>query len=304
MDNTTVVLRVLHPPFLRRFNQHLALVSSGSFGANSGFFVDVDGHLKPTRTSTFKADPDDPSKLSICQGISLVPTDHASNLWQLHFPDEYYNHVAALDAVRALNDPNLVPTSEDEAELADSVNNRFADNETYKKTIKKLKAKHPSIYPARLMNLPTVVELHKSFNTHKEYVKANDVGQILVVYGNVRHMNELEEGKFKPLKQFPGYWRDGVLSSSDVMKDIVGERYAKRAHDRRDFIPSIDECRRVEVRERSDVQFLIGLPTFSKQSISKVAYRLSLIAILLGRNDRHCQGCNQRHGRQEGKSGR
>jgi len=60
------------------------------------------------------------------------------------------------------------------------------------------------------------------------------------------------------------------------MKDIVGERYAKRAHDRRDFIPSIDECRRVEVRERSDVQFLIGLPTFSKQSISKVAYRLSL----------------------------
>ena len=91
-------------------------------------------------------------------------------------------------------------------------------------------------YPARLVNLPTVVEVHKTFppppgssgrgtggsssssssssagaasHYHKSYVKAADVGQMIIVYKDDASM-QCAEKKLHKSAQFPGYYPSGL----------------------------------------------------------------------------------------------
>jgi transcription initiation factor TFIID subunit 7 len=79
-------------------------------------------------------------------------------------------------------------------------------------------------YPARLVNLPCPVELHKTHD-HAAYYKCADVGQMLIVYEDEM---ALEEGaEEKPIDGFPSYYHSGL---TPPLRRVVERRYARREH--------------------------------------------------------------------------
>jgi transcription initiation factor TFIID subunit 7 len=78
-------------------------------------------------------------------------------------------------------------------------------------------------YPAKLVNLPCPVELHKTHD-HAAYYKSTDVAQMLIVYEDVMAMEEADE---KATEGFPSYHHSGLTSAT---KRIVERRFAAREH--------------------------------------------------------------------------
>jgi transcription initiation factor TFIID subunit 7 len=79
-------------------------------------------------------------------------------------------------------------------------------------------------YPARLVNLPCPVEIHKTHD-HAVYYKSADVAQMLIVYEDEM---ALEEGADeKPVDGFPSYYHSGL---TPPMRRVVERRYARREH--------------------------------------------------------------------------
>ena len=79
-------------------------------------------------------------------------------------------------------------------------------------------------YPARLVNLPCPVELHKTHD-HAAYYKCSDVAQMLIVYEDEM---ALEEGaEEKPIEGFPSYYHSGL---TPPMRRVVERRFARREH--------------------------------------------------------------------------
>ena len=78
-------------------------------------------------------------------------------------------------------------------------------------------------YPAKLVNLPCPVELHKTVD-HAQYYKCQDVAQMLIVYEDDYALEEAEE---KPLEGFPSYHPSGL---TPPMKRVVERRFAAREH--------------------------------------------------------------------------
>ena len=76
-------------------------------------------------------------------------------------------------------------------------------------------------YPARLVNLPCPVEIHKTLD-HAQYYKCQDVAQMLIVYEDEYAMEEAEE---KPLDGFPSYYHSGLTTP---LKRVVERRFAAR----------------------------------------------------------------------------
>ena len=78
-------------------------------------------------------------------------------------------------------------------------------------------------YPAKLVNLPCPVELHKTHD-HAAYFKCSDVAQMLIVYEDDMALEEAEE---KAIEGFPSYYHSGL---TPPMKRVVERRFAAREH--------------------------------------------------------------------------
>jgi len=80
-------------------------------------------------------------------------------------------------------------------------------------------------YPARLVNLPCPVELHKTHD-HVMYYKSTDVVQMLIVYEDSTALAEAEDDVPK-VEGFPSYYHSGL---TPPMRRVVERRFATREH--------------------------------------------------------------------------
>jgi transcription initiation factor TFIID subunit 7 len=78
-------------------------------------------------------------------------------------------------------------------------------------------------YPARLVNLPCPIELHKTHD-HAMYYKCVDVCQMLIVYEDDM---ALEEAEFVAVEGFPSYYHSGI---TPPLRKVVERRFAAREH--------------------------------------------------------------------------
>jgi len=78
-------------------------------------------------------------------------------------------------------------------------------------------------YPARLVNLPCPVELHKTHD-HAAYYKSVDIAQMLIVYEDDMALDEADE---KPVDGFPSYYHSGL---TPPLHRVVEKKYAAREH--------------------------------------------------------------------------
>ena len=83
-------------------------------------------------------------------------------------------------------------------------------------------------YPARLVNLPCPVEVHKTLD-HANYHKASDVGQMLIVYEDEYSMEEAENDKDYKVEGFPSYFHSGL---TPPMRRVVQRRFLSRFEER------------------------------------------------------------------------
>jgi len=80
-------------------------------------------------------------------------------------------------------------------------------------------------YPARLVNLPCPVELHKTHD-HAMYYKCVDIAQMLIVYEDSMALDEADG--IPKTEGYPSYYHSGL---TPPMKRIVERRFALREHD-------------------------------------------------------------------------
>lgn len=80
-------------------------------------------------------------------------------------------------------------------------------------------------YPARLVNMPCPVELHKTHD-HVMYYKCTDVAQMLIVYEDSTALAEAEDDVPKA-EGFPSYYHSGL---TPAMRRVVERRFAAREH--------------------------------------------------------------------------
>jgi transcription initiation factor TFIID subunit 7 len=78
-------------------------------------------------------------------------------------------------------------------------------------------------YPAKLVNLPCPVEVHKTHD-HAVYFKCADIAQMLIVYEDDMALEEADE---KPVEGFPTYYHSGLTPPT---KRVVERRFAAREH--------------------------------------------------------------------------
>ena len=78
-------------------------------------------------------------------------------------------------------------------------------------------------YPAKLVNLPCPIELHKTHD-HAVYYKSADVAQMLIVYEDDIALEEADE---KPVEGFPSYYHSGL---APPLKRVVERRFLAREH--------------------------------------------------------------------------
>lgn len=78
-------------------------------------------------------------------------------------------------------------------------------------------------YPAKLVNLPCPVEIHKTHD-HAAYYKCQDVAQMLIVYEDDMALEEAEE---KPIEGYPSYYPSGL---TPPMRRVVERRFGAREH--------------------------------------------------------------------------
>lgn len=77
-------------------------------------------------------------------------------------------------------------------------------------------------YPARLVNLPTLVETHKTFGG-STYYKCGDVSQLVVVYESEKERQE-DEDRHVEGDSWQTYHPDGL---SPPLRDVVTRRFSK-----------------------------------------------------------------------------
>lgn len=107
-------------------------------------------------------------------------------------------------------------------------------------------------YPARLVNLPCPVEVHKTVD-HAAYHKSADVGQMLLVYEDEYAMQEAEAEK--PVEGFPSYYHSGL---TPPMKRVVKRRFLSRMEERdvKPIPPKRGEVRDVEAEIKKLIEKL------------------------------------------------
>lgn len=107
-------------------------------------------------------------------------------------------------------------------------------------------------YPARLVNLPCPVEVHKTHD-HAYYYKSCDIAQLLVVYEDEMAMEEAENMPNYKSEDYPSYYHSGL---TPPMKRVVERRFEKREHKAipppRTEVSEIEEELRIMIDRISD----------------------------------------------------
>jgi len=83
-----------------------------------------------------------------------------------------------------------------------------------------------AVYPARLVNLPCPVELHKT-QDHAMYYKSVDIAQMLIIYEDMQALEEVESSPGYSNDDFPTYYHSGL---TPPMHRVVQRRFALREH--------------------------------------------------------------------------
>lgn len=83
-------------------------------------------------------------------------------------------------------------------------------------------------YPARLVNFPCPIEVHKTHD-HANYHKSADIGQMLIVYEDEYAMEEAENEKGYHVDGFPSYYHSGL---TPPMRRVVQRKYLSRFEER------------------------------------------------------------------------
>lgn len=79
-------------------------------------------------------------------------------------------------------------------------------------------------YPARLVNLPCPIEVHKTHD-HAMYYKSCDIAQMLIVYEDSMALDEADA--YPKTEGYPSYYHSGI---TPPMKRVVERRYSFREH--------------------------------------------------------------------------
>ncbi|VEU44716.1 unnamed protein product [Pseudo-nitzschia multistriata] len=79
-------------------------------------------------------------------------------------------------------------------------------------------------YPARLVNLPCPVELHKTHD-HAMYYKCCDIAQMLIVYEDSMALDDADA--YPKKTGYPSYYHSGITLP---MKQVVERRFGQRDH--------------------------------------------------------------------------
>eukprot|EP00536_Pseudo-nitzschia_multiseries_P002323 jgi/Psemu1/63601/estExt_Genemark1.C_300130 len=79
-------------------------------------------------------------------------------------------------------------------------------------------------YPARLVNLPCPVEVHKTHD-HAMYYKCCDIAQMLIVYEDSMALDEADA--YTKTEGYPSYYHSGI---TPPLKRVVERRFAFRDH--------------------------------------------------------------------------
>lgn len=95
-------------------------------------------------------------------------------------------------------------------------------------------------YPARLVNLPCPVEIHKTHD-HAMYYKSADIAQMLIVYEDVTALEEAESMPGYKHEAFPSYYHSGLTKP---MNRVVQRRFLQREH--ASVPPPMKEVKEVE----------------------------------------------------------
>eukprot|EP00557_Chaetoceros_sp_GSL56_P002868 CAMPEP_0176502706 /NCGR_PEP_ID=MMETSP0200_2-20121128/14914_1 /TAXON_ID=947934 /ORGANISM="Chaetoceros sp., Strain GSL56" /LENGTH=421 /DNA_ID=CAMNT_0017901831 /DNA_START=129 /DNA_END=1394 /DNA_ORIENTATION=- len=95
-------------------------------------------------------------------------------------------------------------------------------------------------YPARLVNLPCPVEIHKTHD-HAMYYKCADVAQMLIVYEDITALEEAESMPGYKHEAFPSYYHSGLTKP---MNRVVQRRFLQREHS--SVPPPVNEVMEVE----------------------------------------------------------
>jgi transcription initiation factor TFIID subunit 7 len=81
-------------------------------------------------------------------------------------------------------------------------------------------------YPARLVNLPCPIEIHKTYD-HAMYHKSCDIAQMLIVYEDTMALDEADTYSKSSPEGFPSYHHSGL---TPPMKRVVEKRFQKQEH--------------------------------------------------------------------------
>jgi transcription initiation factor TFIID subunit 7 len=79
-------------------------------------------------------------------------------------------------------------------------------------------------YPARLVNLPCPIEVHKTHD-HAMYYKSCDIAQMLIVYEDSMALDEADA--YPKTDGYPSYYHSGI---TPPMKRVVERRFSLREH--------------------------------------------------------------------------
>jgi transcription initiation factor TFIID subunit 7 len=93
-------------------------------------------------------------------------------------------------------------------------------------------------YPARLVNLPCPIEVHKTHD-HAMYYKSCDIAQMLIIYEDSMALDEADA--YPKTDGYPSYYHSGI---TPPLKRVVERRFAFREHQPR--APPRDEVSDVE----------------------------------------------------------
>jgi transcription initiation factor TFIID subunit 7 len=79
-------------------------------------------------------------------------------------------------------------------------------------------------YPARLVNLPCPIELHKTHD-HARFYKSKDIAQMLIVYEDDVALDEADA--VPKIDGYPSYFHSGI---THPMKRVIEKRFLQREH--------------------------------------------------------------------------
>jgi hypothetical protein len=218
LRDKTLVLRILDPRLESHLREKMAALekpsssssqhnhSNHSHNNNNSHNTSTAQHSSSSHlhSSSQKSE----AKIFDLEGVTCEPAIQSSSL-PLHY-QQYNRSIDDNDNDNNNNDPSI-PTEQEELLDQYTLWNFHCDGATY---------------PARLINLPCPIEIHKTHD-HAMYYKCVDVAQMLIVYEDMTSLEEAESSPGYKSDAHPSYYRSGLTPPMDK---VVQRRFMNREH--------------------------------------------------------------------------